>query len=146
MEGKTRKPSPQMKLASAAVDHRQAAAEPLDCISGCSSALPGGQWEEKGRLNFLSASYPLQLAQQWLDPELAAASEAALSRVRSVLPAAVRETTRSLHVVVAQSGLSDAVLGHMQFLRQASQSRHKVRVSYRDAAEIRSAHVLRPLA
>jgi len=88
----------------------------------------------------------VQLAQQWLDPELAASSEAALSRVRSVLPVDVRERTRTLHVVFPPSGLSDSVRSSMQLLRQASQTKHKVRVEYRDAAETRSERVLRPLA
>jgi predicted DNA-binding transcriptional regulator YafY len=88
----------------------------------------------------------VQLAQQWLDPELAASSEAALSRVRSVLPTDVRERTRQSHVVVPPSGLSDVVRSSMQVLRRASQTRHKVRVSYRDAANAPSERVLRPLA
>ncbi|MBC7955385.1 MAG: YafY family transcriptional regulator [Cytophagales bacterium] len=88
----------------------------------------------------------VQLAQQWLDPELAAASEAALSRVLSVLATDVRERTRVLHLVVAPSGLGDSVRSSMQLLRRASQTRNKVRVEYRDATEIRSERVVRPLA
>lgn len=88
----------------------------------------------------------VQLAQQWLDAELAASSEAALSRVRSILPVEVRESTRSLHVVVPPSGLSDSVRISMLLLRQASQDKRKVHVIYRDAAEMRSERVLRPLA
>ena len=86
------------------------------------------------------------LAQQWLDPELASASEAALSRVLSVLPADVRERTRSLQVVVAASGLSDSVRSSMQLLRRASHMRHKVCVEYCDAEATTSQRVLRPLA
>ena len=44
-----------MKLVSVAVNHQQAAADPKDRISGCSSALPEGLWEKKGRLNLLSS-------------------------------------------------------------------------------------------
>jgi predicted DNA-binding transcriptional regulator YafY len=88
----------------------------------------------------------VQLAQQWLDPELAASSEAALSRVLSVLPTDVRERTRSLHLIVPPSGLSESVRSSMQLLRRASQAQHKVRVAYRDAAESRTERVLRPLA
>jgi predicted DNA-binding transcriptional regulator YafY len=88
----------------------------------------------------------VQLAQQWLDAEMAASGEAALSRVLSVLPADVREQTRSLHLVVAPSGLSDSVRSSMQLLRRASQTRHKVRVRYRDAKDAASERVLRPLA
>ncbi len=88
----------------------------------------------------------VQLAQQWLDPELAALSEAALSRVRSVLPVDVRERTRQLQVVVPPSSLSDAVRDSMQLLRRASQMKHKVQVDYRDAADSKSRRVLRPLA
>lgn len=88
----------------------------------------------------------VQLAQQWLDPEQAACSDAALSRVLSVLPADVRERSRHLHVVVPPSGLSESVRSHMQLLRRASLMRHKVRVEYLDAAEERTERVLRPLA
>jgi predicted DNA-binding transcriptional regulator YafY len=88
----------------------------------------------------------VQLAQQWLDPELAASSDAALSRVLSVLPVDVRERTRSLQLVIPPSGLSASIRSSMQLLRKASQTRQKVRVGYRDAAEIRSERVLRPLA
>jgi len=88
----------------------------------------------------------VQLAQQWLDPEMAASSEAALSRVRSVLPVGVREQTRRSHVVVPVSGLSEMVRSSMQLVRHASQTKHKVRVKYRDANESRSERVLRPLA
>ena len=85
----------------------------------------------------------VQLAQQWLDPELAASSEAALSRVLSVLPVDVREQTHSLNIVVPRSGLSDSVRTSMQLLRRASQAKHKIRVEYRDATENRSERVLR---
>jgi predicted DNA-binding transcriptional regulator YafY len=88
----------------------------------------------------------VQLAQQWLDPELAAASDAALSRVLCVLPVDLRERTRTLHMVVPASGLSESVRGNMQLLRRASQARHKVRVTYRDASDAPSERVLRPLA
>jgi predicted DNA-binding transcriptional regulator YafY len=88
----------------------------------------------------------VQLAQQWLDPELADCSDAALSRVLSVLPVDVRERTRSLQLVVPPSGLSASMRSSMQLLRKASQTRQKVRVAYRDATETRSERVLRPLA
>jgi hypothetical protein len=47
--------SPRMKLVGAAIDPQQAAAEPKDCISGCSRALTGGLGEKKVRLNCLSS-------------------------------------------------------------------------------------------
>jgi predicted DNA-binding transcriptional regulator YafY len=88
----------------------------------------------------------VQLAQQWLDPELAASSDAALSRVLSVLPVDVRERTRSLNLVVPPSGLSDSLRSSMQLLRKAAQTRQKVRMGYTDAAQMRTERVLRPLA
>jgi len=45
-----------MTLFWAAVDPQQAAAEPKDHISACSRALPGGIWQKKVRLNFLSSN------------------------------------------------------------------------------------------
>ena len=41
-----------MKLISAAIDPRQAVVEPKDCVSGLSSALPGGPWGEKKAFEF----------------------------------------------------------------------------------------------
>ena len=52
--GKTRRQTLRMTLIWAAVDPQQADAELKDRISGCSRALPGGHWEKKVRLNFLS--------------------------------------------------------------------------------------------
>jgi len=87
----------------------------------------------------------VQLARQWLDPELAASCDAALSRVLSVLPADLRERTRDLRVLVPPSGLSASVRNNMQLLRQASDTGNKVLVAYRDAAGMRTERVLRPL-
>jgi predicted DNA-binding transcriptional regulator YafY len=88
----------------------------------------------------------VQLAQPWLDPEFASASEAALSRVMSVLPGEMRHQTERLNTVVPRSGLDAAARSCLQGLRRASETRHKVRIQYRDATATPSERVLRPLA
>ena len=51
-QGKPRSRFPRIKLISAAIDPRQAVVEPKDCVSGLSSALPGGPWGEKKAFEF----------------------------------------------------------------------------------------------
>ncbi len=88
----------------------------------------------------------VRIAQQWLDPALAQAGEAALSRVMSVLPSDVRERARQVQIVVPPVGLSEDEGAALQALREAALARQKVRITYRDAAEQRTARTLRPLA
>ncbi len=91
----------------------------------------------------------VRIAQQWLDPTLAQASETALGRVLSAMPSELREQARAVGVIAPPMGVAQerqeqqALLG---LLREAATSRNKVRIDYRDAAEQRSTRVLRPLA
>ena len=87
----------------------------------------------------------VRIAQQWLDPGLASAGEAALARVMSILPADVRAAAESLALIAPAVGPSPAVSGKLQALREAAQSQHKVSIVYRDVAEVRSTRVVRPL-
>lgn len=88
----------------------------------------------------------VRIAQRWLDPALASASETALSRVLSVLPATQRAAADSLPVLTPNLLSRDPVeQARLQTLREASQARQKLRIVYRDAKEASSERVVRPL-
>jgi predicted DNA-binding transcriptional regulator YafY len=87
----------------------------------------------------------VRIAQQWLDPVLARAGDAALSRVLSILPADVRAAAESLALLAPSWGLDPDVQKKLQVLREATQGQRKISVVYRDVAESRSARVVRPL-
>ncbi len=87
----------------------------------------------------------VRIAQTWLDPQLAASSQDALSRVMSVLPAAARAAAESLVVMVAPIGLEPEVQHVLQRLREAAEAKRVCQIAYRDAAEMRSTRNVRPL-
>jgi len=87
----------------------------------------------------------VRMAQVWQDPALAQASQVALGKILSVLPAAARTAAQSLAIYAPPIGLEPAVQGVLQTLRQAAQGHHKVRLSYCDAAGQASLRTLRPL-
>ena len=50
------------------IDSRQAVVEPKDCVSGLSSALPGGPWGEKKAFEYpILHQQALQLRRAWLN-------------------------------------------------------------------------------
>jgi predicted DNA-binding transcriptional regulator YafY len=87
----------------------------------------------------------VHIAQTWLDPALARASADALSRVVSVLSPADRAAAERVLVMAPPVGPDPGVQDALQKLREAAQDRFKVRLTYRDAAEIRSERLARPL-
>ena len=88
----------------------------------------------------------VRIAQRWLDPALARASETALSRVLSVLPSAQRAAADSLPVLAPGALSRDPQEeARLQTLREASQTRQKLRIVYRDAKDAASERVVRPL-
>ncbi len=87
----------------------------------------------------------VRVAQQWLDPALAAAGETALGRVMSVLPVATRISAESVSLIAPPVGPEPGVRRVMQALREATEARRKLRLHYRDAAEMRTRRVVRPL-
>jgi predicted DNA-binding transcriptional regulator YafY len=86
-----------------------------------------------------------RLAQQWLDPALARASESALSRVLSVLPAEQRHAAQHTPVYSPPWGLTAAQQPHLQLWREATQSTHKLALVYRDAQGRSSKRTVWPL-
>jgi predicted DNA-binding transcriptional regulator YafY len=87
----------------------------------------------------------VRIAQTWLDPQLAASAQDALSRVMSVLPASVRASAESLLVMVPPIFLEPGVQHLLQQLREAAHAKRVCEIAYRDAAELRSTRQVRPL-
>jgi predicted DNA-binding transcriptional regulator YafY len=87
----------------------------------------------------------VRMAQVWQDPALAQASQVALGKILSVLPAAARVAAQSMAIYAPPSGLEPAVQATLQTLREAAQAHRKVCVQYRDAADQSTSRTLRPL-
>ena len=87
----------------------------------------------------------VRMAQVWQDPALAQAAEVALGKILSVLPVAARVAAQSMAVYAPPLGLEPAVQITLQTLREAVQSRRKLQLAYRDAADRASLRKLRPL-
>ena len=86
-----------------------------------------------------------RLAQSWLDPSMAGDVEGALGKILSVLPPAARASAESLALYAPGMFLDDAARQRLQTLREAVQSRHKLRLDYRDVQDASSQRTVRPL-
>lgn len=86
-----------------------------------------------------------RVAQQWLDPALARASESALSRVLSVLPADQRHAAQHIPVYSPPWGLKPEQQPHLQLWREATQNMHKLALAYSDAQGRSSDRTVWPL-
>jgi predicted DNA-binding transcriptional regulator YafY len=87
----------------------------------------------------------VRMAQVWQDPALARASQVALGKILSVLPAAAKAAAQSMAVYAPPIGLEPAVQVKLQTLREAAQAHRKLRVNYSDAQGQPSERTLRPL-
>ena len=90
----------------------------------------------------------VRVAQIGLDTGLAAASEAALSKILSVLPAAARAAAESQAVYAplnTVTGLDAATRQRLQALREAVQAQRKVQFVYQDLQNKTSQRTVRPL-
>jgi predicted DNA-binding transcriptional regulator YafY len=87
----------------------------------------------------------VRMAQVWQDPALAQASQVALGKILSVLPAAARVAAQSMAVYAPPIGLLPAVQATLQTLREAVQAHRKVQVEYRDVSDQLTQRILRPL-
>ena len=88
----------------------------------------------------------VRLAQLQLDSGLAAQADAALSKILAVLPPAERAAAESLALFVPPSGLDEVTRKRLAQFREATESRHKLRLDYLDLNGGRSERVVRPLA
>ena len=86
-----------------------------------------------------------RLAQSWLDAGMAGDVESALGKILSVLPASARAAAESLALYAPAVSMDDATRAHLQTLREAVQSRHKLRLAYHDERGAASQRTLRPL-
>lgn len=87
----------------------------------------------------------VRMAQAWQDPALAQASQVALGKILSVLPAAARAAAQSMAIYAPPIGMDPVVQTTLQTLREAAQNLHKVEVQYKDASDQLTQRVLRPL-
>ena len=87
----------------------------------------------------------VRLAQAWLDPQLALAAEASLSKILSILPSSARTAAEGLSLYAPTLKLDATTQQNLQTLREASQHRQKVKLIYRDLSDKTSQRVVRPL-
>lgn len=87
----------------------------------------------------------VRVAHDRLDAALAAQAESALSKIMAVLPAAARAAAESLAIFAPPLAMDGATRAHLQTLRVASESRHKLRLHYQDLKGRPSQRIVRPL-
>ena len=87
----------------------------------------------------------VRMAQVWQDPALAQASQVALGKILSALPAASRVAAQSMAVYAPPIGLDTLLQVTLQTLREAAQAHRKVNVQYMDASDRLTLRILRPL-
>jgi predicted DNA-binding transcriptional regulator YafY len=87
----------------------------------------------------------VRMAQLWLDPALAQASQVALGKILAVLPSSARAAAQSLPLYAPALGAPAGVQATLQTLREAMQLRCKVQTDYIDAAGQPTQRLLRPL-
>ena len=86
-----------------------------------------------------------RLAQSWVDAAMARDIEAALGKILSVLPTAARVSAESLALYAPAYVIDAGTRERLQLLRDAVQSRRKLRMDYRDVADAPSQRIVRPL-
>lgn len=86
-----------------------------------------------------------RLAQTWVDPAMAGAAESALGKILSVLPAAARASAEALALYAPSLAMDEPTRARLQPVREAVQSRRKLRIAYRDGEGAASERTVRPL-
>jgi len=86
-----------------------------------------------------------RLAGSWVDAALAREMESALGKILSVLPPAARASAESLALFAPSLIFEEATRTRLQSLREAVQSRNKLRIDYHDVAGAMSQRTVRPL-
>lgn len=87
----------------------------------------------------------VRMAQPWQDVAMAQASQTALSKILSVLPASVRVAAESMAIFAPPRANDERVLATLQALREAAQRRHRVELHYCDASAATTRRTVRPL-
>lgn len=88
----------------------------------------------------------VRLARPALDAGLITPAESALSKILAVLSPAARAAAESLAVYAPLSGMDEGLSQRLMRLRQATESRHKLRLQYLDLGGASTERVVRPLA
>lgn len=86
-----------------------------------------------------------RLAQSWTDEAMARDVDAALGKILSVLPPAARASAEGLALYAPALVIDSRTRSRLRTLREAVQSRHKLRMDYRDVTGSPSRRVVRPL-
>lgn len=98
----------------------------------------------KGEAQALVAA--VRLSQRQLDEGLAGEAEEALGKILAVLSPAARAAAESLAVYAPNTGLDAATRERLARLREATESRQKLSLLYRDLGDVDSLRTVRPLA
>lgn len=88
----------------------------------------------------------VRLAQPQLDRALGAQAEGALSKILAVLPPAARAAAEGLALFAPGGRMTPEMSERLARLREATESRHKLRLDYLDLNDSRSERTVRPLA
>jgi len=86
-----------------------------------------------------------RLAQSWVDPGMALDIQNALGKILSVLSPGARAAAEGVALFAPTARLDAATGAHLGIIRNAVQSRHKLRIDYRDVVDAPSLRVTRPL-
>ena len=88
----------------------------------------------------------MRLAQPSLDLSMAAQAESAMGKILAVLPPAARAAAESLPLFAPKGRMSAELSERLSLLRQATETRQKLRLDYLSLDDQRSERVVRPLA
>jgi predicted DNA-binding transcriptional regulator YafY len=87
----------------------------------------------------------VRIAQPRIDAALAMSADDAMAKILAVLPAAERAAAESLSVYASPVGLDPRTRSCLQQLRQATEERVKLRLTYLDLKDETSVRTVRPL-
>ncbi len=88
----------------------------------------------------------VRLSRPQLDQALGSEAEGALSKILAVLPPAARAAAEGLAIFAPGGRITARMSAHLEQLREATESRNKLRLDYLDLGETTSLRTIRPLA
>ncbi|MDY0744923.1 YafY family protein [Paucibacter sp. R3-3] len=88
----------------------------------------------------------VRLAKPQLDAALGGDAENALSKILAVLPPSARAAAEGLAIFAPGSRMTARTSEHLARLREATESRSKLKLDYLDLGDTRSERTIRPLA
>jgi len=87
-----------------------------------------------------------RVVQSWADPELAKAAAAALDRIATSLPDALRNRLVESRLYAPGFHVRPEVMERLQYLREAVDGRRKTWLAYNDVEAVATERIVRPLA